>query len=74
MIRENDLYIEMDDELNVAMQFKGTKCILSSRVPKRDEIETGRHFDVASHNEWNPDSVRIFDLRKISQLSKNDTR
>ena len=39
MIRENDLYIEMDDELNVAMQFKGTKCILLSNAPTRAELD-----------------------------------
>ena len=26
-IRDDDLYIEMDDEFNVPVQLKGTKCI-----------------------------------------------
>ena len=51
MIRENDLYIEMDDELNVPVQFNGTKCIFLSRIPTRAELDTCRQFDMPSHNE-----------------------
>ena len=40
------------------------KCIFFSRMPTRAELETCRHFDMMSHNEWNPDSVSIHDLRK----------
>ena len=73
-ICDDDLYTEMDDELNAPVQFKGTKCILSSRVPTHDELETWRHFDMKSHNEWNPYSINIRDLTRIYQLSKKDMR
>ena len=69
-ICDDELYIEMDEELNVPMKFKVTKCIFLSRVPIHAELDTCRHFDMTIYNEWNPDSVNIRDLRKISQLSK----
>ena len=56
----------MDDELNVPVKFKGTKCIFSSRVPTCAELDTCQNFDMAIHNEWNQDSVNIRDLSKIS--------
>ena len=64
----------MDDELNVSVQFKGTKCIFLSCVPTRAELDTCIHFDTKIHNEWNIDSVNIRDLSSISQLYKNDMR
>ena len=73
-IRDDEMYIEMDDELNIPVQFKGTKCIFLSLVPTQTELDTFRHFYIMIHNEWNPDSINIRDLSKISQLSKNDTR
>ena len=73
-IFDEDLYIEMDDELNVTVQFKGTKCIFSSRVPTCAELDICPQFYITSHNEWNPYPVNIRDLRKISQLSKNNTK
>ena len=54
MIIYDEFYIEMDDELNVPVQFKGNKCIFLSRVPTRAELDTFQHFDMKSHNEWNP--------------------
>ena len=64
----------MDDELNILVQFKGNKCIFLSCVPTHAELDKCRHFDMTSHNEWNPDSENILDLSKISQLSKIDMR
>ena len=64
----------MDDELNFPVQFMGNKCILLSRVPTCAEHDMCQHFDMTSHNEWNPDSVNIHVLRKISQLSKTENR
>ena len=64
----------MDDELNVPVQFKETKCIFSSCIPTCAELDTCKNFEMTSHNECNPDSVNIRDLMKISQLSKIDTR
>ena len=52
-IRDDELYTEMDDEFNVPVQFKGTTCIFSSRMPSRAELDTCRKFDTTSHNEWN---------------------
>ena len=72
-IHDDELYIKIDNELNVPVQFKATKCIFMSRMPTRAELDTWQHFDMKSHNEWNPDSVNIRDLSKIYQLSKNDT-
>ena len=57
----------MDNELNVHVQFKGTKCIFLSRVTIRADLETCQNFDMKIHNEWNTD-------RKIYQLSKNHTK
>ena len=53
----------MDDELNVPVKFKGTKCIFSSCVPTRDELDMFIHFDTKIHNECNIESVNIHDLR-----------
>ena len=60
----------MYDDLNVPVQFKGTKCILSSCMPTRAELNMCQHFDMTSHNEWNPDSVNIRDLRKYLNYLK----
>ena len=73
-IRKDEMYIEMDDDLNVPMQFKGTKCILLSCAPTRAELDMCRHFEITSYDEWNSPSVNIHDLRNISQLFKNDMR
>ena len=64
-IRDDEMYIEMDDELNFPIQLKGAKCIFSSRVPKRAELGTCQNFDMTVHNEWNTDSFNIRDLSKI---------
>ena len=64
----------MVDELNIPVQFKGNKCLFSSCVPTRAELDTCQHFDMTGHNEWNEDSVNIFDLSKIYQLSEIDKR
>ena len=64
----------MNDELNVPVQFKGARCIFSSRVPTCAELDTCQHFDTMIHIVWNPDSIKICDLSKISQLSKNVIR
>ena len=74
MIRDDELYIEMNDELNIPVQFKGTKCIFLSLVPTHAELEMCQHFYMKSNNKWNPDSVNLRELRKISQQYKNDTR
>ena len=64
----------MNDELNVPVQFKGARCIFSSRVPTCAELDTCQHFDTMIHIVWNPDSIKICDLSKTSQLSKNVIR
>ena len=64
----------MNDELNIPVQFKGTKCIFLSLVPTCAELETCQHFYMKSNNKWNPDYFNLLELRKISQLYKNDTR
>ena len=50
-ILDNKMYIDMDNELNVPVQFKGTKCIFSSHVPARAELDMCQNFYMTSHNE-----------------------
>ena len=40
LICDDELYIEMDDELNVSVQFKGDKYIFLSLGPTRAELDT----------------------------------
>ena len=70
IICDDELYIEMDDELNVPVQFKEIKCIFLSRVSTCAKLDTLRQFYMISHNEWNPYSVNICDLRKYLKYIK----
>ena len=49
-IHDDELYIKIDNELNVPVQFKGNKCIFLSRLTTRAEIDMCQHFDMTSHN------------------------
>ena len=68
-IRDEELYAEMSDNLVIPLTFKGTKCVFSSRVPTRFELDTCQHYEMTSQREWNPDSVNLRELRKVSQTS-----
>ena len=39
-INGDELYIEMDDEVNAPVKFTGNKCIILSRMPTRAELDT----------------------------------
>ena len=49
-IRDDELYVEMDDELNAPLKFKGTNFIFLSRSPTRAELDTCQRFDMTINN------------------------
>ena len=68
--RDEDFYVELDDNLRIPLQFKGTKCTFLSRVLTRQELETRQNFDMTSDHEWDPQSIDINNIRKISQARR----
>ena len=65
--RDEYLYVELDDYLKIPLQFKGTKCNSLLHVPTRRELETCQHFDMKSDHEWDPQSIDLNNICKISQ-------
>ena len=69
-MRDDELYMELDDDLRVPLRYKGTKCIFDSRVPTRQELNECTRFDVTGSDEWDPESVNFTKMRRMSQLSR----
>ena len=66
-MRDDELYMVIDDELHVPLRFKGMKCIFDSRVPMVQELSSCEQFNVTSNEEWNPESVDLSKAQKLSQ-------
>ena len=68
--RDEDFYVELDDNLNIPLQFKGTKCTFISRVPTLHELETCQHFDMKRDHKWGSKSIDINKIINISQARR----
>ena len=49
--RDDKFYVEIDDDLKIPFQLKGTKCTFLLHVPTRQELETCQNFDMTSDHE-----------------------
>lgn len=56
---ERPLAIEVNRELSIPLQTKGTKVQFQSRVPTKDELQHCQHVHVTSRNEWNPSQLEM---------------
>ena len=65
--RDDELFVELDDGLNLPLRYKGTKCVFSSRVPTHAELSSCVHYEMTSRDEWDPKSVDLSNIRKLSQ-------
>ena len=65
--RYEEFYVELDDDLKITFQFKKTKCTFLSHVPTQRELGTCHNFDMTSDHEWDPQSIDINKISKISQ-------
>ena len=62
-----EFYVQLDDDMNIPLQFKVTKYTFLLRVMTRRELETYHNFDMKSDHEWDPESIDLNKIRKISQ-------
>ena len=62
-----EFYVELDDNLKITLQFKGNKCNFLLRVPTRQDIEKCQNFDTMSDKKWDPQSIDLNNIQKISQ-------
>ena len=51
------LEIEIDTDMKIPLQSKGTKLMFESRVPTRYELDNCQHIDMSSKDPWDPGSV-----------------
>ena len=65
--RYEEFYVELDDDMKIPLQFKVTKYTFLLRVMTRRELETCYNFDMKSDHEWDPESIDLNNIRKISQ-------
>ena len=65
------MYKDIDEDLSIPLRFKETKCTFTSRVPKRDELETCTHIQLTSLEPWEPDQINLNQLTKISTIEKS---
>ena len=68
--RDEEFYVELNDDLNIPLQFKGTKCTFLLRVTTLRELETCQNFDMTSDNKWDPESIDLNNICKISQYRR----
>ena len=73
-MRDENLQIEMDENLFIALNCKGTKLQFSTRVPTKVELHTCQRFDMTSDKEWNPESVNMSTMQRISDIHVKATR
>lgn len=57
------LCIEATDELTIPMSSQGTKIFFTSRTPTERELRTCPHITLTSNLEWNPNDVRLSQVR-----------
>ena len=65
--RDDELYMELEDGLCLLLRYKGTKCVFNSRVPTHAELSSCVHYEMTSRDEWDPESVDLSNIRKLSQ-------
>ena len=65
--RYEEFYVELYDKLKIPLQFKENKSNFLSRVPTRQELGTCQYFDVTSDSGWDPQSIDLNKILKISQ-------
>ena len=68
--RDEDIYVELDDNPNVPLQFKGTNCTFLLCVSTWQELETFQYFDMTSDHGWYPQYIDLNKIHKISQSIK----
>ena len=51
LARDEDFYVELDDNLRIPLQFKGTKYTFLLHVPTRKYLESCQNFDMTSDHE-----------------------
>ena len=65
--RDDELYMELDNGLHLLLRYKGTKWVFSSSVPTHTDLRYCVHYEMTSRDEWNPKSVDLSNIRKLSQ-------
>ena len=73
-LRDDELCIQIDDDLYLPLNYRGTKCSFESRAPTRDELNNCTHLHLTSNREWNPDEVDLRALYRVSQVAKRECR
>ena len=63
-----------DENLFIALNCKGTKLQFFTRVPTKNELHACQRFDMTSKNEWNPESVNLSTMQRISDVHVKATR
>ena len=53
-LRNDKLFMEVTENLNVPLKFKGTKYIFKSMVPMKEELNTCPHFEKTAPNHGSP--------------------
>ena len=69
-VRDEELYIEVDDEKAIPLQFKGTACVYKSRVPTRCELKSCPKYGMTNDTEWIPQYVGLRSLQNISEVKR----
>jgi hypothetical protein len=67
-MRDENLHIEIDEDLFIDLQCKGTKLQFTSRVSTRIELHNCRRFELKSEKEWNPETVDLNMMHRISSI------
>ena len=68
-MRDENLHVEMDKNLFIALLCKGTKLQFTLRVPTKIELHTYQRFEMTSDNEWNPELVNLSTMQRISNVN-----
>ena len=66
--RDEEFYVELDDDLNINLRFKWNKCTFLLRVLTQRELETCQHFYMTSDHNWYPGFIYLNKIIKISQV------
>ena len=59
--------MELNDGLCLPLRYKGTKCVFTSRMPTCTELSNCVHYEMTSRDKWDPKSVVLSNIRKLSQ-------
>ena len=68
-MRDENLCIEIDEDLFIDLRCKGTKLQFTSKVPTRTKLHTCQRFELTSEKEWNPETVDLSMMHRISSWS-----